>query len=683
MIKSKKVLLGTIAGMSAVAAPLATVISCGNSKVSNKVLIKTGWSKTGPQYRAFQQVVDRYNKTNPKFKVILQSMEGGYGKVGPTDLRDVKLKHFDTVSDLFIDYPDAAGLIAASGVELDFASLGPNSIQRSDFEKKFMGVNDRIGGIQKSHNKPGKSIYAAPIAASTEMLSGDLPALKIALANIAKAGGKVKGLKSDGTVDPAVKIKEGSLLSQIIKYTATDDDATVRSLWGTDEAFLKAANSANVSKLNIDETTFEDYTKIVEFSTAIQKAYGKTAKSDVYVLGLDAPTNQIFQAIASVNDYDMDKFFYQKNEYKKWMKDGKEKEAIIKALKIFQPGINSGAVKFHGGGVFTSLDLVEHSAMISWGSTAGYSHNYKSVIRKFTFGAQKLNEHTYPIVNQYSYKGVQKTLADFKGAIGFKHSGRHYNKIYPNTFKGIVGKYDTKLDKVGTDWLLKQKADSKHQLGWISNTTNVMVADANKATKFIDHNKNTGALIATSEVRVTTPHNDSKTIQRSEVGFSFAPSTVDSETKHTVMVQGPSLIGIKHGGQKDIETGKFVKWFFTTKDKMDLKQGSSIIKLSPIEYFDKFAGYITPIAGAFNPGNEKKYWNGNLFSYKAFEEMVSNPNYFGFQAPVNKKSSALRRNVFDSALRDSWSIPQHAKPNEPISAEKIYAQLVINFTPLI
>ncbi|TCG11313.1 P68 family surface lipoprotein [Mycoplasma todarodis] len=670
MKKFKKIGLTVTAAAVAVAAPVATVISCGKSsdKNDNVVLIKAGWAKNGPQFKAFQKVVDRYNATNPKFKVKFQNIEGGYGKIAPLELRDIKQKHMGPVSDLFIDYPDAVGQLAAQGAQLDLSDLGANSVKRSDFEKQFMGVNDNIGGI-KNH-KQGKSIYEAPIAASTEMLSADMPVMQYILKQLAAAGAKVTGIDTNGKIDPNAQVGSDTLLGQILNFKESPEDTKeIKHIWGT--------ISGTYNNVEIKADTFTDYKKIADFSATVQEAFGKDASSESYVLGIDAPTNTIYNTIFGLNNYDMKEFFSQKDEFTSFLDgSGANAKKIKDGLRIFEKAVQTGGVKFQGGGAYSSSDLVEHRAALTWGSTAGYSHNFTGAMSHKTKIDGKmvdLGSHTKEVIKSYK-DSTGKTITASGDIVGYTND-KHHNKVYANNVDSSkVGKYDKKLSADATK-LFKAAPASENTIGWLSSAKGLKDTASIKEAYVVAGKYHYFAIEA--KAVKTDGHDAGKTLQQKEVAFAKAPKTVNGGKKTTTMIQGPSLIGIKHGGQKDIETGKFVKWFFTTKDT--IKDGDR--EYTPVKYFDKHAQYITPTAGAFK--DAKSDWDkGNALAYKAFHDMTQDSkNNFGFQAPVNRLSSTLRKNVFDVALKDSWSVAMHSNPKATIGAEDIYAQIKKLYEP--
>ncbi len=671
MKKFKKIGLTVTATAFAIAAPVATVISCGKGSNKNDkvVLIKAGWAKNGPQFKAFQKVVDRYNATKPKYKVKFQNIEGGYGKIAPLELRDIKQKHMGPVSDLFIDYPDAVGQLAAQGAQLDLSNLGAGSIQRTDFEEQFMGVNDNIGGI-KNHKK-GKSIYEAPIAASTEMLSADMPVMQYILKELAKAGAKVEGIDANGEINTKTAVGTNTLLGQILNFKESKEDTIeVENIWG------QIMDTEAAKSLNISEETFTNYKKISDFSAITQKAFGNKADAEEYVLGIDAPTNTIYNTIFGQNDYDMSKFFTQKDEFTDFLNPTSEKaKKIIKGLGLFQDAVQNGGIKLQGGGAYSSSDLVEHRAALTWGSTAGYSHNFTGAMShkvKIDGKQVDLGSHAKEVIREYKdEKGVAVKAAG--EIIGFTND-KHHNKVLKST-AASKEKYDIKLSPEATTLMENASQTSGNSIGWLSSAKGLKENDSIKKA-YLAKKKYQYFAIDGSKV-ITDDKNAGKTLQQAEVAFAKAPKTVDGGDNTTTMIQGPSLIGIKHGGQKDIETGKFVKWFFTTKDT--IKDGDR--EYTPVQYFDKHAQYITPTANAFK--DEKSEWEkGNALAYQAFHDMTQNKTKnHGFQAPVNRLSSTLRKNVFDVALKDSWSVAMHANPKGTITAGDIYAQIKKIYEP--
>lgn len=671
---NKKILKSglTIGSFAAFAAPIATIVSCGGLSAedySKDVLIKTSWAANGPQYKTLVKIVDEYNRTKPKTaaKVIVKNAGTGYGSIVKSELTDIRMRNMNNVANLVIDYPDVLGQLNRYNVKLDFASSDSvgsgNTINRNIFDTNFLAKN--IEGSTST-----SSLFAAPVASSTEMLTINRPVLKYLIEKITASG---TGVTKSSTADDIVKINK-------ILEVSDGDKTEIAKIWtapsAADISTAFADTSTGPAITTIDDSILKDWTKLINFATKIQKAFfPNPADNDNYVLGIDSPSNSVYQAIAELggvysnpSNTDWSKFPFKigadgKAVYNFVQDNDPSIKTIKDSLKIFENGVKSRGLKFQSGGAYTSGDLKNHHAVFSLGSTAGYTYNYEGD------GTERILYKGETA--KYAYKLVATTKTN---AIAEYTRNGYTNYVYSETNKSSAGSHDKVVNNDAAS-VITAAITSASGFALLTSDERV-AADASQPgsniKKAYEYTSKSGKkyeyYVVPNGPDVTLGGgNDPKTLDKTEALSTLAPTgfTASSSTKKSYMIQGPSFVGIKHGTDIDHSVGKFVKWFFNKNSKIEY-DGSEV---SIVDYFETNAKYITPLDGAFtNPTSDWK--EGNGITYKTFHEVATEANIVGFQSPVTGFSSQIRKDVFDPNIA-AWSNSYHEK-NTGKSIDDIY-----------
>lgn len=364
---SKKQMLLSLGTIATVGLPVATAVSCSSLLGANgrydsdddgKIVIQTTWSAGGYAISALEDVVEKYNasqkNTTGFIPVQIEHVEGGYGTIPSQIITKVQSHDTKTLPNLYIDYPAAVGQVNPYQMTFDMSSV----IKRDWFLDQFSSINDKIAGVA-----PG-GMYSVPLAKSTEALAIDKPLMKYLFETLAASGATIE---QDQTNNPLIH----KIMAEVI---SSGDKAAIVKQWGA----LKSG--ADASNITISDKVLTTYKGLFEFAEHAQVLFEAPGKPNV--LGIDSPSNTIYE-LATLESYNYDeKFLFNKNKKTgyvdfNFLKAGTEQsQTFMKAYKWLKDAIDVSAMWVGGGGAYGSTRLVQHQMAISISSTAGLSHAF-------------------------------------------------------------------------------------------------------------------------------------------------------------------------------------------------------------------------------------------------------------------------------------------------------------------
>ncbi|WKX02474.1 P68 family surface lipoprotein [Candidatus Mycoplasma mahonii] len=682
----------TLGAIGASLAPVVVAVACVGSSVDNSdiVVIKTTWAKSGPQYKALDAVVKQYNDTKKDevgFKTVkVVHVQGGYGTILPIELKEIKNNHMKNVANLFIDYPDALGQLVSIEKELNFNIHG---LSRDQFEEAFTDVNDEIGGVDKG------GFYSIPFSKSTDMMTINIPVM----ANIIKtmsASDKItfvpgidieyrEAVGNAPIVKPVSsitkKINEYILAAEVSESLESEELTYIENAWEEDTA---GSASLTGAPMLVNDDTFKSYEKLLAFITAAQTYFsGLNGKDDsIHVMGHDAPTNMLYTMAFGKKGSDMSQFLFKKGsdpnekglDYLYKDAGSTEEETLKSVLGMLHPSISNGGLFINGGGSYTSTEMIKHNFAISIGSTAGYSYNFNGTnaasasvkLAKAKGTMEKGDDYKLGKYDVSFGRPLPAHLA--KGAIA-STIGKYNNPVYPNTYTGVLGKYDIKISEA-----IVSEA--------INTAVEATTVDAPIAGYFVEDvigtydryvggvhafDKRKSSMYVPATSVVVKQITDAQTLQKEEVVFTTAPLKVGADDSNGVLMsQGPSIIGIKTNKVMDMASTIFIKWFFDKNNLMTKESNSP----SVAEYFTKTSQYIIPYKDAFKVRNS--YKEGTKIAFDAFQNAnTAESGIKLFESPVDLFSGRVRKSIFDIVLRENWSGYVHSRGTK--TPEEIYA----------
>lgn len=618
MKKLNKLLLGA-GTVASVVAPAAMAISCGEES-EPVIKIMTGFSASGPQNRALQNVVNAWNvhaaKTGQR-KAVIVRVEGGYKEISPSLGNAFQAGANHKVPNLVVAYPDTIGVLSSYHKQLD---LGEGNHIKDLFSDEFKAINDRIGGIDKG------GFYALPFAKSIDMQSINTPVMHHIFGLAVTAG-----LLTD---------TEGVLDSWKNGTTKAEADKTeVAAKWGT---ALKASKTFSASIGSV-QNVLEDSEKLLDFIIAIRPhldVADAEKNKHQYILGIDAATNFIYQSVAQkTNNVEADFLFRKlagKGNIEYTLKDKTSKAWLaFKAIsaKLSAASHIPGGVYFNPGGAYASGLEVKHDIGIAYGSTAGYKYNYVAAP-----SIPQANAKDIAHANEFTHSASGDKLGQFS---------KYHNKLYKST-STKASKYDIKLADASKDTAVAAFITT-HEAGANSATNKFFIVETANATDVPDADKielSTGDH-AKSLIYTTFRNGGGESLQENELLVKNTPWQHGASSAKTQLVQGPSLIGINKGAADNAQTRAFVEWVMTS-DVMHVKQDHAADLVGrPYEIFGQTAGYIVPTNDVLT-GTEKDWVKANPaleLTYNTLKDIKDDATMHAFDNPVDVTTGSFRESL--------------------------------------
>ena len=659
---NKKALL-SLGTLASIVAPIAATVSCGSATGGGfdgrydtanetKVVVHSTWSAGGSQYRAFSDLVNKYNEVQKNeagfLPVELTHVEGGYGDAASSAITKITAHDTATLPNLIVDYPAGAAQMKAYEMQLDFKS-DANGLDTSKIDANQLKFMNNIGGVKQD------DVVAVPLAISTEMVFIDKPLMKHFFEVL-----KAKGANID--------ISQAGLVQDIDNVTiGADDKGAIDALWGT---VASVSTDTSLSGYTVDNNTFKSYEGLIELGNKVMAATGKNAQDakNLHFMGNDSPGNLEFvltESLKAKAEYDAvvskgaDTFV--KND---WYHGGKAKANMNKANDLIIGGLKTGSLWLGGGGEFGSNLFVEHKMALTVGSTAGYYHQFDKNtgnVSILALGANKKEELKGP-----STAGQYDQIASYT-------NGHYKNSI--KSFAHVMNSHDTHNVKTAS-----AADDAKFNTATTNGdfiTSNPDAANVTGATPITVkdfHNKDVTLYII--------PHNSSAITQVSagaKVNLAdllttdnVALKATKDSTRSTLLPQGPGLIGVHSNAKGDKATTMFVNWLYSTT-QVNFGDAANPNNMTPANYFAKEASYIVPAAGYLSKTypHSPSLTNANASLQAA---QTANNNIFFTEVPVDETSSPLRK-YFESSLkaaRDAF----HTGAGTP-TADSIYNEIKV------
>ena len=367
-----------VASLGAVVAPLATVISCGNSvgryeaEDDKKLVLLTQYDNQGYNTKAWDALnkqVTAYNRTTPRngYKIRLLHVENG--NVSGTLTSTYQAQDKNKIANMAIAYPDTLGVVAKYDQQLDLSKTNPTVDLSSVFNSSFTDINNNIGGLDAG-------TYLAPVAKSTEFLGVNKPLMGYLLNEL--------GTSSTNNTKVNSYITLWNTLS-----TTPSGDFTANQKADIENFYPKKVGYSATNK--IDDSIFTDASKMLDFAIEVAKAFDINDNSDSakksFVFGIDSATNFIYNYINSKFNGDKSKFLFKKDAKSGYIKyqfnDTDVKTAFTDIWNKLKEGIDAGALFFkgqvNGKNEYGSTYFVPNRLAASIGSTAGYNYSVKTV----------------------------------------------------------------------------------------------------------------------------------------------------------------------------------------------------------------------------------------------------------------------------------------------------------------
>ncbi|ACF07558.1 P68 family surface lipoprotein [Metamycoplasma arthritidis] len=631
-----------------------------------KLVINYGFSSTGAQGRALEEIVAKYNEWIKKpenqgkgyMPVETKTNPNGYS----TNDLGTKLhaKERRTFYNLMFNYPTAAAIIAEYDMNLRFKDEDYESYGLSS---AFKDVNKYI-----AYNKNNEK-WVVPVSRSSEMNA----------VNQVVIGKLLKALKDDYSV----KFKEGNktLLEKYVKnYESSADKTTVDSIW--DRSKLEDGEAKNKLKeelkdYEISDDVFTNYVDLIKLSNYMKRAFPKD--KSLYVLGLDSVPNAVYAMARSIAKGDLAKELVTPDEayvgtggydYSSFHRnpDSPQYKLFKKLIDYILEGINTGAVWIGGGWRYGSGSLTKHKLGFSVGSTAGYYHTFEKDGSK--------------TVTQYNVTGLSEGINLPDGSLKIAKngnssaimqykSGTFTNSIFPSTYTGTVGRHNKQTVDSNADSLIREYAD-KEDAFIVSDPANLKVSGSDvkikngsteitipgaKALGKIFKNDNKDYYFIPKESTKSATIGEEQVANKKDVDWISAPLKANNSGDEisAITPQGPSIVGIHANEAENEAARKFVNWFF--KEKVEYTFGSEKKTVTSLEMFNEKGSYLTP-TNEFLQKDAKnlKLNEAQKLAFENFKKANSDNANYKIVEDVSSKLSELLRSNIQSALTSMTSL---------------------------
>lgn len=171
---------------------------------------------------------------------------------------------------------------------------------------------------------------------------------------------------------------------------------------------------------------------------------------------------------------------------------------------------------------------------------------------------------------------------------------------------------------------------------------------------------------------------DLETLQKEELLSVIAPEYFDQNQSQnlvnaSIITQGPSLIGIHANEKEDKATKNFIKWFINEK-AMKLNETDTEM-VTPLTYYSKKGGYISPTKDLFTLSDEELKARFNPFEFAFLAEVkkaINNQkgeNFSFMEDPIDTLTGPFREKL-DTSIVSYIQRNKGKNPNEAESFEK-------------
>lgn len=657
-----------------------------DTNVQDKIKIGTTFSSSGSQARALDKVIEKYNELVQSksadipagAKLVEQKNLGSGYEAGSSKVTsDLKSQNLTNFYNLILNYGNVASNLAEYNMLLSFNDELPEyNTDISQFSELFAKANSSIENVKND------STYLLPFAKSTNVLAINAPVLSYLISEMVKAGA-VLATDEDTT----------NFVNLINQKGEADRNGVIKQ-WGA------ARSGVSLSGLTISSETFKNYKDILEFSTKAQELFvqsynnGNSANATVHVFGVDGSPSLLLQSLYSeINADDISMISYATKV------DGVTKvnfgalkntssTSYTKTQEIYSAiadAVYKGGLKLFPGGQYSSSDQTKHKIAFSTGSSAGFSHNFISDDPQYIFKSVKIDSDlssdkktmvsfvttdlTNDMVAKLSsyknplYKHTYKPSTDAKYDLVFASEAdeQAFNEKLSssqNTNKDLIIKVSGYGDKA-TDH--KELVEEAKKLGYFAGIAKAALKDQEAAQSYIllyiKGGREVLELTQTAKNAlealkfVQAGKDRTGELNRNELIALSTPLKWRKENaKKVIYGQGPSLIGIHANSEDDKATKAFVKWLFTDKKysfKSTRDSDDRTYELTPSEYFDKFASYITASSILENLDTTAIFADNDYVKVTAdlFKLGSKSSDYVVYEEPASIHSATFRKSI--------------------------------------
>ncbi|VEU74481.1 Uncharacterized lipoprotein MPN_097 precursor [Mycoplasmopsis citelli] len=662
-----------------------------DANVQDKIIIGTTWSEGGPQVKALNAIIEKYNElveagssdVASVAKMVEQKNIGSGYTAGASQVdRDLTARNGKELYNLILNYPNVASRLAEYDMLLSFNDeLAKYNTDINRFVGEFKKSNENIEFVQND------STYIIPFAKSTLAFSINAPVLSYIIDEMKKAGAKIA---DDQDTQNFVKTLDAK---------GKNDRNSVASIWGN------ARSGVNFNDYTISMELFKNYKDLLEFSEKAQSLFEKSynnndpVNAQTHVFGMSDPTSFMKTSLFSQVDGDYEKMDsystkvngITKTNFGALKSGGTASTELSKIYTTLSKAVSSGGVKLYPSGQYPSGEQTKHLIAFSTGSTSGFERNFissdpifiKNEIRlssdlssdsdtmvsfnltklgndevaKFSKFDNKLYKYTYKIADKDAEKKERFNLV-FASEADQKAFEDKVNSS-PDTHKDFIIKVSNYKDGKDSENYKKLYEDAKSK-GYFAGFVKEVKKDPSKAKTtlllYMTGGRNSLDIQESAKKALEglgfelTGKDTTRELNREELVAISAPLKWSKENRLNVIYgQGPSLIGIHTNTGDDWATKAFVSWLFNNKVydfKSPYASDDKTYRLTAIQFFDKFASYYT--ASTESKNLDSTIFGDNDFLKNASElfKTAQNENgYVIYEEPASSFSDPFRRSI--------------------------------------
>lgn len=679
-----------------------------------KLVLASTFSSSSPITLSLNDVIEQYNKNKPagNYPVEIFSIAGGYN--GGLQTVNTKLAAKDKTQffNMIFNYQAVTAQLVRHDLALEL-NKGAEPVDVSAFPDQFLQENYDILG------NTDRAVYGVPFTRSTEVLVTNVPVVYQLLSQAVANGDltisndeatqklwaewKMKAQTNLGNNKRSTRpsraagemaVTENGMQAEQPEQPANQAPVSsefIKKLWGDYTSVEGGLKGYTFSASSLDTTT-----SLLDLSTRIAKSYPNNLKpvndrkpaSPQGVIGIDSPSNYLFNATFSQVNGNKDNFMIRKTannrayDYNALLSNQDNRNEQLKnAFNALSPLINANGLFLNNGGNYSSNWGKYHQLGFFLSSTSGYYQSFvgNSAAFNLVFKAVDPSVGTYPFPN-FTSNLYAPTKAEYDaGALGAFTSSRKRWVIYKKDSLTDALK-QTETNVAVTDEANRAKAEealsktlesikdnlstqkNKKLIGYIGTGFELDKFDSAVKNKVYQagnlNNRNfMSAFVLTSDVdKKSVPSEQS--LQVSEADIRIAPTKFQaSATKNTIITQGPSLIGIHANEKEDLQTKRFINWLIKgninipARTNAEGRETSPAYQGTPLNYLVAKASYILPTREFLNnPKNEQTNNPYQNIATHAFKSILDDPNnYVPYSDAPDFRSGSFRQSL-DSTL---------------------------------
>ncbi|EGV00335.1 hypothetical protein MCSF7_00979 [Mycoplasmopsis columbina SF7] len=601
-------------------------------KADDEVKVGVSFSKSGDQYKTLDTAINAFNKQAEDYKAKLETLKtketlteeetaekakieaflkdykkvvlkgagsGGYNAAAEQIQQFIQGKNTQDMYNLVFNYPTVAAVLAENGMLLNFNDEDPNLATTLDsFSDSFKLDNNLTSNIIN------KGTWVIPAFKSTIVTAVNSPLLSYIL----------ETMETNGATINLSKYSE-------IKTAGANDKSEIVKKWGEakDSETIKGILGENYV---VNDDTFDTATKLIEFAEKAQGLFkNATRNSGLHILGIDDIQGFIGTVIYSAINADPSEMFTvskvvtkkegfttREADYKPAIStDSPVSRKLEQLFNLLKRAMANGSIVLQGDGVYTSTEGRNHKYALGIGSTAGYRHNYvddkdlsKNDILVLTKDSKTTeyskasgdftevwqgNDHKISIRIGNHVNAIWDSKEEIEKAKDTTYS--YYIKDEENKakFTAAISTLDKTENKETPRYIFIIPVGDKYKSEYGAKLTALTEYATQNPTKLKDAGiavkGDKEYQIFIQQMTGDTSYNlikatSTSTLQLNELFAFGAPSKFEeSDQKHVVYLQGPSLIGIRTNEGRDKATKLFVKYLLNDAHK--LASGGSYI----------------------------------------------------------------------------------------------------------